>query len=61
MLRHKIEQESGISKILWKGTTSLLFSGGLDGIVRCFDARSGQCLQQLTGHSEDILDLQIAE
>ncbi|KAL2715846.1 angio-associated migratory cell protein [Vespula squamosa] len=61
ILRHKIEQESGISKVLWKGITSLLFSGGLDGILRCFDARSGQCLQLLTGHSEDILDLYIAE
>ncbi|XP_035738031.1 angio-associated migratory cell protein-like [Vespa mandarinia] len=61
ILRHKIEQESGISKVLWKSTTSFLFSGGLDGILRCFDARSGQCLRLLTGHSEDILDLQIAE
>ncbi|XP_015181937.1 PREDICTED: angio-associated migratory cell protein [Polistes dominula] len=61
MLRHKIEQEGGISKILWKGTTSLLFSGGLDGILRCFDARNGLCLHLFTGHSKDILDLHISE
>ncbi|KAK2584265.1 hypothetical protein KPH14_006672 [Odynerus spinipes] len=61
VLRYKIEQESGISKVAWKGATSLLFSGGLDGILRCFDARSGQCLQLFVGHSEDILDLDISE
>lgn len=61
VLRHKVEQDSGISKVMWKGATSLLFSGGLDGILRCFDARSGQCLQLFTGHSQDILDLHISE
>lgn len=61
VLRDTIEQEGGISKVLWKGTTSLLFSAGLDGILRCFDARSGQCLQLFTGHTKGILDLCISE
>ncbi|XP_031849389.1 angio-associated migratory cell protein [Nomia melanderi] len=61
VLRQKIEQESGISKLLWKGNTSILFSAGLDGILRCFDARTGQCLQSFSGHTADILDLHISE
>lgn len=61
MLRQKIEQENGISKLLWKGNTSILFSAGLDGILRCFDGKSGQCLRSFTGHTADILDLYISE
>ncbi|XP_076671458.1 angio-associated migratory cell protein [Andrena cerasifolii] len=61
VLRQKIEQESGVSKLVWKGNTSLLFSAGLDGILRCFDAKTGQCTQTFTGHTADILDLYISE
>ncbi|XP_053981415.1 angio-associated migratory cell protein [Hylaeus volcanicus] len=61
VLRLKIEQESGISKLLWKGNTHVLFSAGLDGILRCFDARNGQCLRSFKGHTADILDLYISE
>ncbi|KAF3420233.1 hypothetical protein E2986_09949 [Frieseomelitta varia] len=61
VLRQKIEQENGISKLLWKGNTSILFSAGLDGILRCFDGKSGQCLRSFIGHTADILDLYISE
>lgn len=61
MLRQKLQQEGGISKLLWKGNTSILFSAGLDGILRCFSAKTGQCLRSFTGHTADILDLYISE
>ncbi|XP_031771047.1 angio-associated migratory cell protein isoform X1 [Apis florea] len=61
MLRQKITQESGISKLVWKGNTSVLFSAGLDGILRCFDGKSGQCLRTFVAHTADILDLYISE
>ncbi|XP_012169711.1 angio-associated migratory cell protein isoform X1 [Bombus affinis] len=61
MLRQKIEQESGISKLLWKGNTTLLFSAGLDGILRCFDGKDGLRLRSFFGHMADILDLYISE
>ncbi|XP_034176087.1 angio-associated migratory cell protein [Osmia lignaria lignaria] len=61
VLRQKIEQESGVSKILWKGNTSILFSTGLDGILRCFDGKNGECIRSFTGHTADILDLYISE
>nr|XP_033198116.1 angio-associated migratory cell protein isoform X1 [Bombus vancouverensis nearcticus]XP_033198117.1 angio-associated migratory cell protein isoform X1 [Bombus vancouverensis nearcticus]XP_033198118.1 angio-associated migratory cell protein isoform X1 [Bombus vancouverensis nearcticus] len=61
MLRQKILQESGISKLLWKGNTTLLFSAGLDGLLRCFDGKDGQRLRSFIGHKADILDLYISE
>ncbi|XP_017878587.1 angio-associated migratory cell protein [Ceratina calcarata] len=61
ILRQKIAQESGISKLVWKGNTSILFSAGLDGILRCFDGKNGECLRSFTGHVADILDLSISE
>ncbi|XP_071876593.1 angio-associated migratory cell protein isoform X2 [Bombus fervidus] len=61
MLRQKIFQESGISKLLWKGNTTLLFSAGLDGMLRCFDGKDGRRLRSFIGHVADILDLYISE
>lgn len=60
-IRHTITQESGVSKLVWKGTSPFLFSAGLDGIIRCYDARTGQGVKQFWGHSEDILDLWISK
>ncbi|KOC66125.1 Angio-associated migratory cell protein [Habropoda laboriosa] len=61
ILRQKIAQESGISKLLWKANTSVLLSAGLDGVLRCYDGKNGQCLHSFTGHAADILDLYISE
>lgn len=61
VLRLKIDQDGGISKIVWKGNTSVLFSAGLDGVLRCFDAKNGQCLRSFTGHASDIFDLYISK
>ncbi|XP_066588372.1 angio-associated migratory cell protein [Prorops nasuta] len=55
-IRHDINQGSGITKLCWKGNSTLLFSAGLDGILRCYEARTGQCLQMFMGHLADILD-----
>ncbi|XP_023246346.1 angio-associated migratory cell protein isoform X2 [Copidosoma floridanum] len=60
-LRHKVDQGSGVAKLAWKENTSLLFSAGLDGIVRCYDGKSGNCVRTFLGHTEDILDLCISK
>ncbi|XP_001604744.2 angio-associated migratory cell protein [Nasonia vitripennis] len=60
-LRHRIDQGSGVAKLMWKENTSLLFSAGLDGIMRCFDSRSGECVRTFLGHTQDILDLCISK
>ena len=60
IIRHTIDQESGISKLTWKEGTAILFAAGLDGILRCYDGRSGTCLRVFMSHIEDILDLCIS-
>ncbi|GAB1867227.1 Angio-associated migratory cell protein [Camponotus japonicus] len=60
ILRHEITQEGGITKIVWT-SASILFTAGLDGTLRCFDARTGCCLKSFSGHKETILDLCISD
>lgn len=60
-LRHRVDQGSGVAKLVWKENTLLLFSAGLDGIMRCFDGRSGECARTFLGHTQDILDLCISK
>ncbi|OAD54328.1 Angio-associated migratory cell protein [Eufriesea mexicana] len=61
VLRQTKIQESGVSKLVWKGNTSILFSAGLDGLLRCYEAKSGQRLRTFLSHKADILDLYISE
>lgn len=61
VLRNRIQQESGISKLVWKANTPFLYSAGLDGGLRCYDARTGQCIKSFWGHHEDILDLSVSK
>ncbi|XP_024893189.1 angio-associated migratory cell protein-like [Temnothorax curvispinosus] len=58
ILRHEMEQEGGITKLVWIKT--ILFTAGLDGKVRCFDARAGECLRQFSGHKAALYDLCIS-
>ncbi|XP_046426327.1 angio-associated migratory cell protein isoform X1 [Neodiprion fabricii] len=60
MIRHEIQQSSGISKLVWHLNTTRFYSSGLDGVVRSFDARSGEELRSYMGHHADILDLVIS-
>ncbi|KAM0729222.1 Angio-associated migratory cell protein [Formica fusca] len=59
ILRHEITQEGGVTKLVWTNT-SILFTAGLDGILRCFDARAGRCLKTFSGHKATILDFCIS-
>ena len=38
----------------------LVFSGCLDGGVRVWDVRGGECVREWLGHTRDILDLALA-
>ncbi|KAJ8683408.1 hypothetical protein QAD02_019200, partial [Eretmocerus hayati] len=59
-IKHKIDQGSGVTKLLWKANSTLLFSASLDGILRCYEGRSGECIRTFLGHTEDILDVCIS-
>jgi len=57
-LRHEMDQEGGITKMIWIKTT--LFTAGLDGKLRCFDAKAGCCLRSFSGHRAALYDLCIS-
>ena len=38
----------------------LVFTGCLDGVVRGWDLRSGQCVREWHGHSDQILDIAVS-
>ncbi|XP_014479534.1 PREDICTED: angio-associated migratory cell protein [Dinoponera quadriceps] len=63
VLRHKIDLQimDTLTKVRWKGNTSILFVAGLDGVTRCIDAKTGKCLQIYKGHKKAILDLHISQ
>lgn len=59
--RQSFSQSAGVVKLVWHPKHShLLFSAGLDGIVRCIDARSGTLVREYTGHTANILDLAVS-
>ncbi|KAK0159152.1 hypothetical protein PV328_010073 [Microctonus aethiopoides] len=60
-IRHKIVQEGGVSKLIWKGITPFICSAGLDGVLRCYDARTAECCKTCCGHSNYILDVSISK
>lgn len=59
ILRHEIKQEAGVTKLVWTNT-SIFFTAGIDGILRCFDAKAGCHLRSFLGHTKTILDLHIS-
>lgn len=58
-LRHEMKQNGGITKLVWT-RTSILFTAGLDGKLRCFDAKAGQFLRVFSGHKAALYDLCIS-
>lgn len=40
----------GVVKLIWHDTAPLVYTACTDGVVRLWDARSGEMLQALTGH-----------
>lgn len=60
MIRHhcaKSEDDSGgggVTKMIW--VTNYLLTGCLDGSIRIYEGRSGECTQILTGHRSEVLD-----
>ncbi|XP_068208590.1 angio-associated migratory cell protein [Palaemon carinicauda] len=61
VIRHTIAQESGTSMLIWHPSEPLVFSGGLDGVARLFDARSGDLLKRYTGHQKSIFYMDVSK
>ncbi|KAK4003322.1 angio-associated migratory cell protein [Daphnia magna] len=59
--RQSYDQAAGVVKLVWHPKHShLLFSAGLDGVVRLIDSRSGTLVREYTGHTANILDIAIS-
>ena len=52
--------QGGVVRLHCSRHSPVVFSGALDGSVRLWDIRSGQCVRQWLGHSDDILDLAVS-
>ena len=55
--RHTLSHEDGVVKAKWHPTEPLLISASVDKTVRVWDARTGQCIKVLRGHTQPILDM----
>lgn len=59
-VRHTLGQGCGSSHLMWHPHEPVLFTAGLDGAVRSYDARSGEPLARYTGHKQSILSFSVS-
>lgn len=59
IVRHVLRQAAGISRLVMAPESSLCYTGGLDGMVRCWDLPEGKLLNRYTGHTDAVLGLSI--
>ena len=59
-IQHAFPWQGGVVRLHCSSSSPLVYSGCLDGVVRVWDVRSGECVQQWHGHSDHILDITVA-
>ena len=52
--------QAGVVRLQCSRKDPLVFTGCLDGGVRVWDVRGGECVREWWGHTKDLLDLTIA-
>ncbi|XP_065187864.1 angio-associated migratory cell protein-like [Sycon ciliatum] len=52
---------ASVIRIRWMPQSVFVVSACLDGIVRVWDVRSGQCVRDYLGHRDDILDMVLSD
>lgn len=57
--KHSCRHPSGIVKLAWNGPHHVI-TAGLDGVIRAWDARSGQLARSWEGHTAEILDFALS-
>ncbi|XP_071148534.1 angio-associated migratory cell protein-like [Mytilus edulis] len=58
--RNVCPHEAGIVKLKWDAISPLIYTACLDGVLRLWDSRNGQCVTQWAGHQDAILDFDIS-
>ena len=51
----------GVIAIKFHSTLPIVYAASTDGCVRVWDIRSGQCIDEFTGHEDMILSMDILE
>ena len=49
--------QASVIRIRWLPQSVHVVSACLDGVVRVWDVRSGECRREFVGHSDEILDM----
>lgn len=52
--------QAGVTQLYCSKVNPLVFTGCLDGAVRLWDVRGGECVREWWGHTKDILSLAVA-
>ena len=50
-IRHELHHDGGVIRLFWHPNNVVLLTGCLDGCVYVWDARSGELLEKLNGHT----------
>ncbi|XP_065627878.1 uncharacterized protein LOC136066850 [Quercus suber] len=59
MPRSTCEHEDGVTCLTWLGASNYLATGCVDGKVRLWDGRSGDCIKTFGGHDAAIQSLSV--
>jgi len=58
--RTTCDHQMGVVKLQWGNTEPLIYTGCLDGVVRCWDSRNGSEVAKWNGHTDAVLSLSLA-
>jgi len=56
-MRHTCNSGAGVTKLIWNSVEPNIISSGLDGVIRFWDHKKGEIVQEITGHVGNILDV----
>ncbi|KAL7683563.1 putative WD40/YVTN repeat-like-containing domain superfamily, dynein regulator LIS1 [Plasmopara halstedii] len=57
--RHVCRHPAGVIKLLWHPTQQIVYACTVEGLIYAWDARIGQLLKTLAGHTDMVLDITI--
>eukprot|EP00899_Mesostigma_viride_P004216 jgi/Mesvir1/13796/Mv15957-RA.1 len=58
--RAVMPHEGGVIKLVWHPSQPVLVTGCTDGVVRCWDGRTGRCERAFSGHRNPLLDVALS-
>uniref|UniRef100_A0A7S1X1M1 Anaphase-promoting complex subunit 4 WD40 domain-containing protein n=1 Tax=Tetraselmis chuii TaxID=63592 RepID=A0A7S1X1M1_9CHLO len=55
-----LNHPQAVNKVICSEDSALMYSSCLDGVLRCWDIRTGTCVRELRGHTQGILDMAVS-